>query len=238
MRQEQIEGASETSGQGAASRSAGAGARLGETGAAPAMIAAAEGEREGLLWAMAMMVGREGYLEASVETVIAAAASCPAAFERHFAGKQECYLAAHELVLGRALDGVGERFEADLPWAERVLGGLARAIELCIANPEAARALLLSPPAAGAEGQRRLLETIARFAELIAPERELAEEVPPRAALMAASGVIGLIGEELGRGGAADLAALEPELGFALLVPLLGPVAAGEELGLGAPSSS
>jgi hypothetical protein len=34
---------------------------------------------------------------------------------------------------------------------------------------------------------------------------------------------------DLERGEAADLAALAPELDFALLVPLLGPLAAGEE---------
>ena len=235
MSQEQAERASEASGQGPVSRSAGAAAGRAATGdgteQAGAIVTVGEGEREELAWAMAMVAGRGGYPAASVEAVIAEAASCPAVFERHFADKLECYLAAHELLLGRALDAVGERFEADLPWAERVLGGLGRAIELCIANPEPARALLVCPMAAGAEGQRRALQSVERFAELIAPERELAEELPPRAALMAASGVIGLIGEELERGEAADLAALAPELGFALLVPLLGPVAAGEELG-------
>jgi AcrR family transcriptional regulator len=179
---------------------------------------------------MARLAGREGYGAASVAAVIAAAASSAAAFERHFADKQECYLAAHELALGRALDAVGERFEAELPWAERVLGGLERGLELCIANPELARALILCPREVGAAGARRALVMSERFAELIAPEAELAEQLPARAALMAACGVIGLIGEELGRGAAADLAGLEPELGFALLVPLLGPLAAGEEL--------
>jgi AcrR family transcriptional regulator len=238
MEQEQVGRRREISGQGPAGRSGGAAARREDGDAAMRMFSAAAGERQELAWAMAQVVGREGYGAASVAAAVAAAGSSPAAFERHFADKQECYLVAHELLLGRALDAVGERFEAELPWAGRVLGGLERAVELCLGRAELARALLVCPSEVGAPGARRALLTCERFAELIAPEPELAEELPPRAALMAASGVIGLIGEELERGESADLGALAPELGFALLMPLLGPAAAGEELeraGVGVP---
>jgi AcrR family transcriptional regulator len=179
---------------------------------------------------MAWVAGRQGYRAASVAEVIAAAESCRAGFERHFPGKEECFAAAHEMLAGRALEAVRESMEAKGEWLARVIAGLARALELCGEHPELARALVVCPPAAGAEGQRCALLTSERFAELIAPEPELADELPPRAALMAASGVIGLIGEELERGEAGGLAGLAGELGFALLVPLLGPVAAGEEL--------
>jgi hypothetical protein len=84
--------------------------------------------------------------------------------------------------------------------------------------------------AACTEGRRAQLDSLARFAELIEPEAELAQRLPARAPLMAVSGVAGLIGEELARGEGAGLADRLPELGFALLVPLLGPLAAREQI--------
>ncbi len=194
-------------------------------------IRPAEAEREKLLWAMARVAGRRGYRAASVAEAIAGAKSCRASFERHFADKQECFAAAQVLLAERALAAVQGRMATEGEWRGRVIAGLARALELCEEHPEPARALLVGALEAGAEGARRRLAMIERFAELIAPEPELAAQLPPRAALMAASGVIGLLGEELGHGAATDLATLAPELGFALLVPLLGPVAAAEELG-------
>jgi AcrR family transcriptional regulator len=165
-----------------------------------------------------------------VAETITAAGSGRASFERHFADKQECFLAAHGLLAERALEAIRPCFEGKRRWPEQACEGLARAVELCTEEPALARALVVCPVAAGAEGQQRKLALIGRFAELAAPPAELAERLPPRAGLMAVSGVVGLIGEELGRGAAADLAGLEPELGFALLAPLLGPEAAGEEL--------
>jgi hypothetical protein len=90
--------------------------------------------------------------------------------------------------------------------------------------------MLVEPRGAGAAAQGRLAEALEDLAELIEPEAELAQRLPPRAPLMAVSGVVGLIGEELARGEGAGLADRLPELGFALLVPLLGPLAAREQI--------
>ncbi len=179
---------------------------------------------------MARQVGRQGYAATSIAAVVVEAGSSQAGFDRHFADKEEGFVAAHEMLAARAMGAVRERMEAEGEWLERVIEGLRRMVELCSEQPELARALLVEPAAAGAEAQRRALKTLELFAELIAPDGELAELLPPRAALMAASGVVGLIGEELRRGEEAELAALAPDLSFALLVPLLGPVAAGQEL--------
>jgi AcrR family transcriptional regulator len=195
-------------------------------------VRAAEGERERLLAAMARVVGRRGYRAASVAEVIAEAESCRATFDRHFADKQECFRAAHERLVERTLDAVSESLDPGRPWPERVCAGLQRLVELCGNRPELARAALVEAAAAGAEGRRSALAAVERFAELIAPDAELAEQLPPRAALMAASGVAGLMGDQLQGGGGSGLAEQLPELTFALLVPLLGPVEASERMAL------
>jgi AcrR family transcriptional regulator len=193
----------------------------------------AESERQRLLAAMARVVGRRGYRAASVAEVIAEAESCRATFDRHFADKEECFCAAHARLVECTLEAVSESLDPQRPWLQRVSAGLERLIELCENNPELARAALVETDAAGAEGQRCALAATERFAELFAPDAELAEQLPPRAALMAASGVAGLIGDQLRHG--EGPAGLLPELTFALLVPLTGPAAASEQMALVGP---
>ncbi len=187
-------------------------------------------ERESLARAMARVAGRRGYRVTSIAEVIAEAESCEASFERHFGGKEECFAAAQEALGGVARAEIEIAMEAEAEWSERLLAGLARAVELSDEAPGLARALLVCPAEAGAAGIRCMQALIERLAELVAPEAEPAEQLPPRAALMAISGVVGLIGEELTRGDTADLEALAPELGFGLLMPMLGPVEAGERI--------
>jgi AcrR family transcriptional regulator len=189
----------------------------------------AEAERKRLLIAMTQVVGRRGYRAASVAEVIAEAESCRVTFDRHFADKEECFCAAHERVVELALGAVGERIDPELPWAERAKEALRMVLELCRRRPGLARAVIVEPAAAGAVGRRRELEAARRFAELIALDGELVGQVSPRATLMATSGVAALIGDQLQRD-AAGLSELAPELTFALLMPVLGPVAAREQI--------
>jgi AcrR family transcriptional regulator len=187
-------------------------------------------ERKELALALAEVAGRRGYATASIEEALERSECTRAEFDRHFADKEECFGAAQEILLELALDEVGGCFEGPRPWPARVCEGLVRAVELCVLHPDLAGAMLVEPRGAGAAAQGRLAEALEDFAELIEPEAELARRLPPRAPLMAVSGVVGLIGEELARGEGAGLADRLPELGFALLVPLLGPLAAREQI--------
>jgi AcrR family transcriptional regulator len=196
----------------------------------PAVAArAAEAERERLLIAMAEVVGERGYRETRIAEVIATAQSCRASFDRHFADKEECFCAAHERLLERALEVVGDSIDPERPWADRAGEALGVVIALCQQKPRLARAMVVAPKAAGAAGRRCEQEALRRFAELISADPQLVGALPPSATLMAVSGVAALIGDQLQRD-AARLAELEAELSFALLMPLLGPDAASERM--------
>jgi AcrR family transcriptional regulator len=187
--------------------------------------------RNELSLALAEVIGRKGYAEASIGEALERSECARAEFERHFADKEECFGAAQEILLERALDEVGGGFERPGPWLARVCEGLVRTVELCVSQPNLARAMLVCPAAAGAAAQGRALEALEHFAELIEPVPELPEHLPPRATMMAVSGVAGLIGDQLAHGEAAGLAEQLPELTFALLVPLLGPAEASQQMG-------
>ncbi len=190
----------------------------------------ATASRPQLVEAMERVICRRGYDGCMVTDVAAAAGASPGSFQMHFSNKGECLVALHKALVNRALRAVWQSWEAKRSWPERTISGLEVVVGMCVTEPRLARAALVEVNRAGVEGWRAYLESLGKFAELVEPDQERARALPERAALMAVSGVAGLIGEELERGEAAGLAGLVPELGRALLAPLIGPVAAAEEI--------
>lgn len=135
---------------------------------------------------------------------------------------------AIELVLAAASSGC----EAGQPWLERVRGGLERVVDL-LADEALALAAVVEPAGAGLRARRRQAEAIDRLAERLEPlPGELAdsERLPGCVALMSVGAVVGLIGDEVRAGRAAELPSRLPDLLFVMLVPYLGPQVAALEM--------
>lgn len=191
-----------------------------------------ETRRQAILEAMVRVVGRKGYKPTSVADVIAEADVSRTTFYKHFEDKQECFLAAYDMLTERVLAEVMERCDAGLPWVDRVRAGLATLVEMFALNPELARTAIVEVSAAGADARQRHWDAISRFTEFLEDGEELAggRELPENIALMAAGAVSGLIFDELLTGRAERLPQMLPDLVFALLVPYIGPGAAAEEM--------
>jgi len=191
-----------------------------------------ETRRQAILEAMVRVVGRKGYKPTSVADVIEEADVSRTTFYKHFEDKQECFLAAYDMLTERVLAEVMERCDAGLPWVERVQAGLATLVEMFALDPELARTAIVEVSAAGADARRRHWNAITRFTEFLEDGEELAgdRELPENIALMAAGAVSGLIFDELLTGRAERLPKMLPDLVFALLVPYIGPGAAAEEM--------
>ncbi len=194
--------------------------------------AAAPVQREEILAAAILVVGRKGYREATVADVIAEADIARAAFDRHFEDKHDCFLAAYDMVVERLFAEVDGLCDSGQGWLERVRKGLAAIVELFALEPELARIAVVEATAAGADARRRHWNAISRFAEYLVGGQELANgrELPTNISLMSAGAVSGLIFEELLAGRPAELPALLPDLLFAMLVPYIGPRAAAAEM--------
>lgn len=135
--------------------------------------------------------------------------------------------------IARALAAATDGCEAELPWLERVRGGLERVVDLLATDPALARAAVVEPAAAGPAGRRLQAEAIDRLAERLAPRPgELAgeERLPGCVALMSVGAVTSLIGDEVRAGRAAELRTMLPDLLFVMLVPYLGPHVAALEM--------
>jgi AcrR family transcriptional regulator len=185
--------------------------------------------REAIVEAMIRVAGNKGYLAASVADVLTEAGVSRTTFYKHFSDKQECFLAAYDLAIGRVLEAAETACEGGRAWRDRARDGLAAVVELLAAEPALARAAIVEISTAGAEARRRHWTAMERFAALLEPDPEGQEpELPASTALMAVSAVAGLIFDELREGRAENLPRRRPELEFALLVPYLGPRVAAE----------
>lgn len=195
-------------------------------------MASIESRRQLLLEAMIRVVGAKGYKATSVADVIEEAGTSRTTFYKHFEDKQECFLAAYDMLVERVFAEVVADCDGEQPWLERVRSGLAKIVELFALDPQLARTAIVEVAAAGAEARRRHWDAVSRFTEFLEGGRELADgrELPENIALMAAGAVSGLIFDELLVGRADRLPELLPDLVFALLVPYIGPSAATEEM--------
>jgi len=195
-------------------------------------MAGSETRRQPILEAMVRVVGRNGYKATSVADVIEEAGASRTTFYKHFEDKQECFLAAYDMVVERVLDEVIANCDGEQDWLERVRVGLTTIVELFALDPELARTAIVEVAAAGADARSRHWNAITRFTEFLEDGEELAEgrELPDNIALMAAGAVSGLIFDELLTGRAERLPELLPDLLFAMLVPYIGPGAATEEM--------
>jgi AcrR family transcriptional regulator len=189
--------------------------------------------RQPILEAMIRVAGRKGYEATSVADVISEAHASRATFYKYFDDKHDCFLAAYEVAVERVLAAARAGCDPRQPWPERVLAGLAAVVDLFADDPALARTAVVEGAAAGSEAQRRRLSAIGNLADLLeeSGNAQSGPQLPDTTALMAVSGVMGLIFDVLQAGQAATLRRLLPELEFAMLVPFVGPRTAVEEMG-------
>lgn len=181
---------------------------------------------------MVRVVGSKGYEETAVADVIDESETSRTSFYRYFEDKDDCFLAAYEMLVEQLFDEVVAKCDLDAPWVTQVSDGLATIVERFAADPALARTAVVEVAAAGAEARQLHWNAIARCAGYLDGGRELAggRELPENVSLMAAGAVSGLIYDEVQAGRSTQLRALLPDLLFAMLVPYLGPEAAAAEM--------
>jgi AcrR family transcriptional regulator len=196
-------------------------------------MTASESRRQPILEAMIRVAGDKGYRATSVAAVVADAHTSRATFYKYFEDKHDCFLAAYDVAVERVLTAARAGCDREQPWQERALAGLAAVVDLFVDDPALARTAVVEGAAAGSEAQRRRLSAIASLADRLEGgyEGRGGPRLPANTALMAVSGVAGLIFDELQAGRTGTLPHLLPELEFAMLVPFVGPRAAVRETG-------
>jgi AcrR family transcriptional regulator len=185
-------------------------------------IFVAENQRERLLNGVVEAVAEHGWSTTTIAKVTAAAKISRRTFYEYFEGKEDCFLAAYEMIEAHVLDSMLAARGAGDPWPDRVRARLAALLDVLSRDAAVARCFLVEPLAAGGEVAARYREAMQLLAGTLRPEpppSELNMEVRDQALV---GGIATLIVRRLNSGGTQQLPGLLPDLVELALAPYTG----------------
>ena len=191
-----------------------------------------ESQRKRIHRAMVEVVSTRGYPETRVVDVIGLAGVSRKTFYELFESKEDCFLAAYDVLLenllGEATDGFESR--AGSPWAERVGATLEVLLEHLSRHPDEARFAIVEVLAAGPKALARRDSALRQFTGFLEPGRsETSVELPGITSLAVTGGINELLYSEILHGAVARLPSRLPDLMFWVTLPFLGAEAATAE---------
>jgi AcrR family transcriptional regulator len=193
----------------------------GRHGLSPDFVA--ENQRERLLNGVVEAVAEHGYNETTIARIAEAAKISRRTFYEHFGGKEDCFLAAYEMIDAHVRTAMLATGDPEGSWPRRVRERLAALLEVLSRDAAVTRFYLVEPLVAGGEMAARYRDAMQLLAETIRPEPDRAEldvEVRDQALM---GGVTALISRQLkAGGGATHLSELLPDLVELVLTPYLG----------------
>jgi len=187
--------------------------------------AVTESQRNRIHQAMIEVVSQRGYPETRVVDVIGVAGVSRKTFYELFDSKEDCFLAAYDVLLDNLLKEATEGFEskAGAPWAERVCAALELLLEHLAAHPDEARFAIVEVLAAGPKALSRRDAALRQFTGFLESGRsETSVELPGITSIAVAGGVNELLYSEILHGAASRLPSRLPDLMFWVTLPFLG----------------
>jgi len=181
---------------------------------------------------MVAVVSERGYPETRVVDVIGVAGVSRKTFYELFDSKEDCFLAAYDVLLDNLLEETTGSFEsrAGAPWAERVCVALETLLEHLAGHPEEARFAIVEVLAAGPKALARRDAALRQFTGFLEAGRsETSIELPGITSLSLAGGINELLYSEILHGAITSLPSRLPDLMFWITLPFLGPEGAPAE---------
>ena len=182
----------------------------------------AENQRERLLNGVVDAVAEHGWNATTIAAITAAAKISRRTFYEYFEGREDCFLAAYEMIEAHVLDSMLAAPGADEPWPDRARARLAALLDALSRDAAVSRCFLVEPLAAGGAVAARYREAMQLLAAALRPEpppSQLNMEVRDQALI---GGIATLIVRRLNAGGPARLPELLPDLVELALAPYIG----------------
>lgn len=181
-------------------------------------------QRERLLAAIAVSLYEHGYDKTTVSLIGSQARVSKSDFYRHFASKEECFVAAYEEAIERLRARLLAACDQRLAWADRVCAGLIEALSCLAEEPAWANLVLVEGLRAGPEVYGRFQAAFESFLPCLRegaprPKRGV---VPPEFDEAVLGGVVSLIARQALAGRAEQLEEIFPEVAEFALSPYLG----------------
>jgi len=189
-------------------------------------------QRERLIAGLAEAVAKKGFAGATITDITGEAAVSRRTFYEHFANKDECFLAAFDVVGEQLLDRVYATAREQASWPEGVRACLDAILRYLAAEPSLARLLMVEGLFAGPVIYDRYREAVSSLIPLFKQGREIsakAAELPETTEEALVGGVAGLINRRILAGEAESLPGLLSDLVRFVLAPYMGAVEAERE---------
>lgn len=181
---------------------------------------------------MAELASELGAANVTVADVVARSGVSRRTFYEHFAGREECFLAALDAAIERVAARVAPAYKSHERWRERIRASLVELLALFDEEPHLARLLIVQALGAGREVLGRRRRVMATVVAAIGVDRGESKsgELPPLTAEGVVGAVFSVIHARLLASRDTSLLELTNELMSLIVLPYLGVAAARREL--------
>ncbi len=185
----------------------------------------AHNQRERLIAALATAVAKHGYQAVTITHITKEAKVSRRVFYENFEGKEACFLAAFEVVVGHIRELAAEAVAVIPDWPHRAIAASEAVLAFLSSEPDLARLCLVesqgASPAVAARFHGAVHEAVP-FLEQGRAERERAKELPPSTEESTIGALIMLASRKVAAGEGERLEDLLPDFAKFILAPYLG----------------
>jgi AcrR family transcriptional regulator len=184
-------------------------------------------QRERLIAGLAEAVAENGYAGTTIAHITRHAAVSRRTFYEHFTSKDECFVAAYDMVMTELDERVGAAFEQEAEWPQAIRAGIAAMLEFLTAEPHLARLSMVEALVAGpvvVERYDAAIKSLVPYFEAGRKDRspDVLAGLSPTTEEALVGGMVSLISRRIFADRTAELEELLPDLVEFALTPYLG----------------
>lgn len=186
-------------------------------------------QRERLIAGLAEAVAEKGYAAVTLTDIVKHAKVSRRVFYANFESKEQCFLAAFEVVVGHLRELVAEAVAGIDGWPQQAIAATRAVLAFLSSEPDLARLCLLESRGAGPAVAARFNEAVGEMAPLLRrgrTERPEATRLPDSTEDSTIGSLVSLAHRKVAAGEAEHLEELLPDCIELVLLPYLGPAEA------------
>lgn len=188
-------------------------------------------QRERLIAGLAEAVAEKGYAAVTLSDIVEHAKVSRRVFYANFESKEQCFLAAFEVVVGHLRELVADAVAPVESWPRKAIAATRTVLAFLASEPDLARLCLVESRAAGPAVTARFNEAVGEIAPLLAlgrAERPEGERLPDSTEDSTIGALVSLVHRKVAAKEAARLEQLAPDCAELALLPYLGPARAAD----------
>jgi AcrR family transcriptional regulator len=185
----------------------------------------AHNQRERLIAGLATAVAEKGYRAVTITDITKEARVSRRVFYENFEGKEECFLAAFEVVVGHIRELATEAPGKVEDWRTRAIAAARQVLVFFAEEPDLARLCLVESQAAGPAVSARFHEAVREIVPYLRQGRALREgerDLPPTTEESTLGALVLLAARKVAAGEAGQLEDLLPDFAEFILAPYVG----------------